>query len=481
MSWFHRKYKSKSAEEVVSTTDTEVVNDAEKEKKLPQGRQISVDELFSSPFVCSRNFLTLFETVPEVFFPIDYIASRIAGANFQMKRVRDDSIVWANKNLNQILTKPNCMMTWKQNIYQHFVYKLCTGNSFMRAAMSDNFSDSEKWRYCSNYWVLPANSVDVLPVLGGNIPLFGIAEQEEIIRGYRLNYCALSMIDIPAYQVWHDRDGCINYHSGSGFMKAQSRLMSQMKPISNLIAVYEARNVIYVKRGALGFLINLKEDESGPIAMTDKEKTDLFQQHYGKYGVSKDQIPYGFSNSPLGFVRTNLTIAELQPFEETLADAINIAGAYGIPSVLVPRKDQSTFSNQSTAEKSVYCSVIIPFAKQFCREFTEFLGLESGGYYLDCDFSDVDCLQEGLKEAEEVKTSISNRCKDQFLSGLITYNDWRAQIGESKFENPMFDKTLFEMSDQEREIIKQIFSLNTKNGVENGRESQKPSVQNEGK
>jgi len=43
------------------------------------------------------------------------------------------------------------------------------------------------------------------------------------------------------------------------------------------------------------------------------------------------------------FVRTNLSIAELQPFEETLADAINIAGAYGIPAVLVPRKDQSTF------------------------------------------------------------------------------------------------------------------------------------------
>ena len=38
----------------------------------------------------------------------------------------------------------------------------------------------------------------------------------------------------------------------------------------------------------------------------------------------------------LSFVRTNLTIAELQPFEETLADAISISGAYGIPAVLVP-------------------------------------------------------------------------------------------------------------------------------------------------
>ena len=479
MSWFSKK--NKSEEEPVQNTSVEVVSETGEEKKLPEGKKISVEELFSSPYVCSQNFLTLFQSVPEVFFPIDYIASRIASANFQFKKVKDDSIVWANKNLNQILLRPNCLMTWKQNVYQHFVYKLCLGNSFMRAAMSDNFSNVEKWRFCSNYWELPADAMEVLPVLDNNIPLFGIADQEDIIRGYRLNYGALSTMNIPAYQVWHDRDGCVSYYPGFGFMKSQSRLMSQMKPISNLIAVYEARNVIYVKRGGLGFLINMKQDESGSVAMTETEKKNILQQHYGKYGVGKDQLPYGLSDIPLGFVRTNLTIAELQPFEETLADAISIAGAYGIPAVLVPRKDQSTFSNQSTAEKSAYCSVVIPLAKQFCSEFTQFLGLEASGYYLDCDFSDVDCLQEGLKEAEEVKTSINNRCKVQFLSGLITYNDWRAQIGESKFENPMFDKTLFEMSDQEREIVKQIFSLNTKSEVENGRENQKPSVQDKGK
>ena len=372
-------------------------------------------------------------------------------------------------------------MTWRQNVYQHFVYKLCIGNSFIRAAMADNFSNAEKWRYCSNYWVLPSDSVEILPVWGSNIPLFGIADEEDIIKGYRLNYGAFSTMDIPVYQIWHDRDGCVSYYSGNGFLKSQSRLMSQMKPISNLIAVYEARNVIYVKRGGLGFLINMKQDESGPIAMTDDEKKEILQQHYGKYGIGKDQLPYGLSDIPLGFVRTNLTINELQPFEETLADAISIAGAYGIPQELVPRKTQSTFNNKSTAEKGVYCSVIIPLAKQFCREFTEFIGLESGGYYLDCDFSDVDCLQQGLKDLEDVRTSVNNRCKEQFLSGLITYNDWRAKIGESKFEDAMFDKTLYQMSEQEREIVKRIFSLNTKGEVENGRKNQKPAVQDEGK
>lgn len=257
MSWFRKK--SKSEEEPV----LDVISDTGEEKKLSEGIKITVEDLFSSPFVCSRNLLSLFDSVPEVFFPIDYIASRIASANFQFKKVKDDSVVWNNKNLNQILLRPNCLMTWKQNVYQHFVYKLCLGNSFTRAAMSDSFSNAEKWRYCSNYWELPADCVEALPVLGSSIPLFGVADQDEIIGGYRLGYGILSTVNIPAHQIWHDRDGLVNYYSGNGFMKSRSRLFSQMKPISNLIAVYEARNVIYVKRGGLGFLINMKQDESG--------------------------------------------------------------------------------------------------------------------------------------------------------------------------------------------------------------------------
>ena len=56
-----------------------------------------------------------------------------------------------------------------------------------------------------------------------------------------------------------------------------------------------------------------------------------------------------FQMQTLTFVRTNLSIAELQPFEETLADAINIAGHTASLPFLFREKDQSTFS------KSGYC------------------------------------------------------------------------------------------------------------------------------
>lgn len=45
-------------------------------------RRFRLTEDFYSPYVADSNFLTLFNTVGEVFFPIDYLASRIAGGKY---------------------------------------------------------------------------------------------------------------------------------------------------------------------------------------------------------------------------------------------------------------------------------------------------------------------------------------------------------------------------------------------------------------
>lgn len=451
-------------------------------------RILTTDEVegILHPKVCSDNFLTLFRTVPEVFWPIDFLASRIAGANFVVKRTNDDSVVWRLSHpVNGILNNPNCLMGWYEFIYNHFVYKLATGNAYVRAAMGAHLApDALKWKYCDTYWNLPSNRVDVEQAKQGNtIPLFGCTPGgiDDLIAGYTLHYGGLACELIPTWQVWHDRDSLPFYGGKVGFLKSMSRLAPLKKPIANLIAVYEARNIIYVKRGGVGFIVQEQQDKAGTVAMTSAEKKDFVKELTENYGFGDGQFPFGVSNIPMSFVRTNLSISELQPFDETLADAITIAGAYGIPSVLVPRKDQSTFSNQATAEKAVYSSVVIPLAKRFCKDFTTFLRMEEGGskYYLDCDFSGVDCLQEGLKEAEEVKKIINDRCLEQFNRGLITLNDWRGQIGEAMIEEselPLASKLKWQMTDDELAQINRVFNnstnTNNQNQQEDGTEQQ---------
>lgn len=439
------------------------------------------------PYVADRNYLTLFQTVPEVFFPIDFIARRIAGAHFEVKSVKDDSIIFCRGNapkanrMNAILQAPNSIQRWRELVYTHHIFKLATGNAYMRAAMADAFKDQPKWKYCNNFWSIPSNWMKVVPA-AAKTPMFGIAKLEDLVSHYELCRSGYTMMQIPTYQVWHDRDGMAQFlnTTASGYLKSESRLKAAHKAISNLIAVYEARNVIYLKRGALGFIVAKKDGgELGAQAMKPGEKKELVEELNGKYGFGDNKMPIGVTDVPIEFIRLNLSISELQPFEETLLDAITIAGLYGIPDVLVPRKDHSTFSNQAVAEKSAYCGTIIPMAKQFCEDLTLFLGLDMEGYYIDCNFNDVDCLQVGLKEAEEVRKLVNDRCMAQFNAGLITINDWRAQIHESALEGEIFDKVKFMMTPEEIAKVDSIIKINNtkpSTGESNGRDIEKNPV-----
>lgn len=458
-SWFGT---NKASESVTAEKQPELTNYDDKAWRLHLMDEIAM------PYVADRNFLTLFHTVPEVYFPIDFIARRIAGAHFEVRSAKDDSIVFCRGNapranrMNAILQAPNSIQRWREFVYMHHVYKLATGNAFVRAAMPDTFKDMPKWKYCDNFWSIPSNWISVIPAQN-SIPMFGIARLDELVSHYELCRSGSVLLTIPTYQVWHDRDGMAQFlnTTAADFLKSESRLKSAHKAISNIVAVYEARNVIYLKRGALGFIVAKKDGgELGTQAMKPGEKKELVEELNGKYGLGDDKMPIGVTDVPIEFVRLNLSISELQPFEETLLDAITIAGIYGIPDVLVPRKDQSTFSNQAVAEKSAYCGTIIPMAKQFCEDLTLFLGLDMEGYYIDCNFNDVDCLQVGLKESEEVKKLVNDRCLSQFTNGLITINDWRAQIHEAALEGEIYDKVKFEMTPDELAMIDTIIKQN---------------------
>lgn len=411
----------------------------------------------ASPYVASDNFITLYESVPEVFFPVRYLVDKIVKGNFMLKSTKDDSVVFSNDSINKFLTQPNALQSFDEFISLHFLYKFLTGNSFIKASV---FSETQKelWKRCDDYWVLPSGSVDI--VAYNKAPLFSPANVSDIIQYYRLSYSGI-MDDMPPETVLHIKESNVNTFTCN--LKGQSRLVSQIKPISNLISVYEARNVIYTKRGALGVIVSRKKDDTGTVALTPDEKENIRKEYNTVYGLGEDKYPVAIIETDTDFIRTSMSIQELQPFDETLQDAISIAGAFSIPAQLVPRKDNSTFNNQQTAERSVYYNIIIPEAKSFVRSLTRFLGLENSGLYLDVDYSDVDALQSGNKERQQTLNIISVKCKNEFLSGVITLNDWRAQIGESKVSNPLYDKLILEMSDQEVERIKSIISSgNTK-------------------
>lgn len=474
MNLFDRFLKKKS------TDISEVVaNEVGKILSSGQKRRYQISNDYFSPYVADANFLSLFGSVGEVFFPIDYLASRIAGGKFQLKKASDDSIVWNNKPFNELIDRPNCLSSFHRMVYIHFVYKLATGNSYIKCVVPEAFNSLKTpiYKRCRNYWVLPPDKVNIVP--NTYIPLFGSAEKSDIINYYQLQYGMNYAEQMRPDIIFHDHDGNIDFQN-QGFFKGRSPLYSVKMAIDNLIPVYKARNTIYVKRGAIGLIVSAKKDDAGPIAMTPEEKKGILEEYSQSYGVGDEQFPFTFSDVAIDFIRTSMSIQELQPFEETLNDAILISSVYGIPSVLVPREKQATYNNLKTAEKGVYTSKIIPMAKRFTNELTKMLGFDIDSYYIDVDFSHVDCLQEGQKEKEEVNKIVSERAMAEFMNGVVTLNDYRARIGESKVNAPLFDKILYEMTPEEIEVVKKIVGINKK-GSDNGQRTEKPSAEDKSK
>lgn len=252
-------------------------------------RRFRLSEDIYSPYVADSNFLTLFNTVGEIFFPIDFLASRIAGGRFILKKASDDSVVWNNKQFNDLIDRPNCLNSFQGIVYQHFVYKYATGNSYLKCVVPEAFQTLKTpiYKKCKNYWVLPSDKVTIR--LKNYIPLFGNAEKEDIIDYYLLQYGLNYAEQINPNFIYHDQDGNTDYRNDN-FIKGHSRLYSVKMAIDNLIPVYQARNVIYMKRGALGIFVSEKKDETGTVAMTEDEKRNLREEFNENYGLEQQQV-----------------------------------------------------------------------------------------------------------------------------------------------------------------------------------------------
>lgn len=411
-----------------------------------------------SPALCHRNYAFMFHNIAEVQFPIMYIAQRAANAQFVLRKSSDDTIVWADSVRGMrdryvagivekgLLQSPNPYMTFKEFVMNSIINKLLFGNGYIYAYTDKN--DGRLWETCNSFYVLPSQTVYLEQnnrrVIGG-------------IDDVRYHYTdgGITRI-IPSDLMYHTKDLPTFNSTRNGQLMGRSRLDAQKYPVSNIIAVYEARNIIYVKRGAIGLIVNKDKDVDGSVALTSKEKEKMRDEFYSTYGIQGDKAPVAIIEKPVDYIPIGMNIKELEPFEECLLDAAAIAGAYGVDSNLIPRKDNPTFNNLNTAELNVYNSVVMPEVKSWLDGFNRFIGLYDAGYYIDALWEDVAILQDNAQRRENAKASTSARCEKEFKAGIITLNDWRAAIGRERLEGDIYNKTLLEMTWQEIQLINTI-------------------------
>jgi len=418
----------------------------------------------------AKNFVTLFHSMSELQWPIIEICKRVLKASFVLKDYDTDSIIWDNKQINKFLTQPNELQGFDDFISQLICYLLVTGDSYMYSAVPDTLSKWERWKACDNYYVLPADCIE--PQYPFDVKLYANVPKDQLIRSYKL-ISGLGNRDFTPNNILHFKETNLMFDHWT--LRGRSKLTSLEYPLSNLCAVYEARNVIYVRRGALGAIVSQKSDSAGTVALTKKEKDDLQKQQNDNYGLEREKGQFWITDVPVKFERFNMSITELEPFDETLADAVAIAGIFGIPANLIPRKDMSTFNNMDSSEKSLYVNTVIPLANKLCRMLNQFLGLkqEKGGMYIQADFSKVEVLQDNKKDEATTNNLNVTTALLKYTQGIITYNTMLVQSGEQKVVGGDY----YIWDDKNRAAIQQM-SINLHSGQPNNNQLNTPKNEN---
>ncbi len=404
------------------------------------------------------NLAVLYHELPEIYIPVHIVASRLAGGVYQVKKKGTDEVVDDNKYMNKLLSTPNPLQNWSELVYQLCAYEMVCGKSFLYGNVSDVFNLN--YRTVATLVNLQADIVYIQT--DPFIKYLSATTIQELIKAFIVPEGMNGLVSITPDKVMYTKYQSLYAYDMN--IRGRSPLLSAQKAVSNLCAVYEARNVIYTKRGALGFLVSRKSDASGMQALTKSEKEEAMKEYnksYGLTGHGKDRMksPVGMLTVPVDYIKVGASIQDMQPFEETAADTAAIFAIYGIPRDLMPGAKGSTFENQNHADKTVYDNVVIPRAKSLCNSLTSWLGLDEVGLYLDVSFAHVHVLQENLKEKASVDWRNNETSRVRFTNGIITLNDWRKTCGLDAVVNGFYDKLLYEMSQEELAQVEKILSI----------------------
>jgi hypothetical protein len=372
----------------------------------------------------AQNFLELFHCLPEIYAPIHEIASRVADATWQLRKTWNDEIDSNDLDFNRLFSKPNPYMDIRQLVYQSVVYRLVLGRHFWSinkpSALEDSYKNILSW------FNLPSHNVQVKHK---KVDPYTTTEVNDFINRYEVKDVRLTesqrrifepeqVIPFVNYSLRHP----YNMNCSSSYLSGAE------KAIKNLIPVYEARGVIYIKRGALGFIVSRKGDDSGTVALSKTETDQLHKDYQETYGINREKTQVGITGQPIDYVAVGMSIKDLEPFSETLADAVAIYATLRVPRHLVPSKDQGTFSNTDAQMKGFYDDVIIPLANEMAEAWTEGMGFSKVRKYIYASYDHIDVLQENKKMKAEVDKITTEVAVMQYEKGIITKNGRNAML-----------------------------------------------------
>lgn len=366
-------------------------------------------------------------SLSEIYNPIDLIANRTSTVKFDLVDLKGN-VIEPKFNIARLMTNPNPFQSFSDLVYDIVFSGLADGNKWIYNRMPQ--VGEVKVDKITNCFCLKPNLLTVNELSNINNYL-ALTDYRSIINYLQYDF-QNNVEKLDKLNITHSRTFLGN-RANSLFI-AQSPLNTVKRNINNLIAVYQARLNVYDNNGTAGILAKKQAASNGNDQLqqaVDPITQDQMAEEINKrFGLTGNRNIKGISSIPLEFIKTLATISELQPFEETEADAIQIAAIYGVDRDLVNSKNNSAYENKKNAEKGLWQNVIIQEAFDVADLLTKSWNLTDKK--LQPNFDNIAILKEDKKtNAEAESIIIDNLIKinslpdnKQFIKDLEKYTSY---------------------------------------------------------
>lgn len=378
---------------------------------------------------------------------INVKADALSNIKFKVKDLRTGEIVPLEQYdadggvLLALIQRPNPLQSTYEWIKQYKVNREVFGNAYIYASLPIGFEKNFSYKDISVLNNLPPYCV--APVLTGQ--WMDATEKDEIIKEYVFKWFNSRPIHLVTDHVLHLNE--VNININDGYTTGRSKLVALQKPISNIDAAYESRNVLIYKRGALGILTSEKKDETMGMLPLDDDEIQKVQDAFEKYGLLDDQYSQIISPMPLKYQKMAMSVKDLMLFEEIESDAIAIAVSYGVPELLVKYYLKGgTFKNLDASEKRLYDTTIIPESKDFMVSLNSFLKTREQGIELIGSFDHLNILQINKKEEAQTIKVKEATALSAFKIGAIDYNEYLKSL-ELPNDDEIGSKRVWDLTD----------------------------------
>lgn len=373
--------------------------------------------------------IDLYNTVPELSSPIDYIATQFAALTFKFVKRQANG---KEKDISlpeyeTLLANPNPYQNNSKFLKTACIQYHLQGNVYINKIEPVGINKP------SYLFLLPPQHTN--PVLE-KMEYNGIDPNADFrfnqVTSYQLKYGNKLNKFIQKEDIIHVSDSQLDFDNGK-YIKGQSCAYRGIMATKSIKAGYEAKVAFYNNRGVLGLFVN--NDPDG-VRLGVKEKEDLLNNLKKKFGLKEGQHLFDYVNHNVNYLNVSPDFSGLQINQNNEADTRAICKAIkGFPPSLLMDNRVALLRNEPETDRRLFKNIVLPFAYDFCEGVSIGLGLSKDNIWYVPDESKIEALKEDELAKENMLDTKQARLERLYNLKLITGSYLLDEVGINNNNN----------------------------------------------